>query len=168
MGQIGLMRLALDAKDPTAALAAGGKALDLKPQSALAAAQILQLHVDQQNWTAALEVIAIVIKDRKKQPGKVPDLLSQQRTALLYLDGLAALETENDTARASSQFIAALGHDPVFLPAIFALADLYLGSAGKRKSLKLLKVHLSLCRITKLSIGCWRCGMTMMAIASHV
>ena len=139
LGQIGLMRLAIDAKDPSAALAAGGKALDLKPQSALAAAQLLQLHADQQNWTAALEVIAIVIKDRKKQIGTVPDLLLQQRTALLYLDGLAALETEDNTARASGQFIAALGHDPAFLPAIFALADLYIGSAGKRKSIKLLE-----------------------------
>ena len=98
MGQIGLMRLALDAKDSLAALAAGGKALDLKPQSALAAAQLLQLHADQQNWTAALEVIAIVIKDRKKQTGTVPDLLSRQRTALLYLDGLTALEIDDDAA----------------------------------------------------------------------
>ena len=57
MGQIGLMRLAIDAKDAPAALAAGGKALDLKPQSALAAAQLLKLHADQQKLTAALEAI---------------------------------------------------------------------------------------------------------------
>ena len=144
LGQIGLMRLALDAKDSPTALAAGGKALDLKPQSALAAAQLLQLHADQQNWTAALEVIAIVIKDRKKQTGTVPDLLARQRTALLYLDGLTALETDGDTALASGQFTAALRHDPSFLPAIFALADLYLGGAGKRKATKLLENSFSL------------------------
>ena len=139
LGQIGLMRLALDAKDTSTALVAGSKALDLEPQSALAAAQLLQLHADQQNWTTALEVIAIVIKDRKKQTGTMPDLLSRQRTALLYLDGLTALKTEDDTARASSQFTAALRHDPAFLPAISALADLYLECAGKRKAVKLLE-----------------------------
>ena len=139
LGQIGLMRLALDVKDSPAALAAGGKALDLQPQSALAAAQLLQLHADRQNWTAALKVIAIVIKDRKKQTGAVPELLSQQRTALLYLDGLTALKTENNTKRASSQFAAALRHDPSFLPAIFALADLFAGGVGKRKAMKLLE-----------------------------
>ena len=70
------MRLALDAEDSPAALAAGGKALDLKPQSALVAKQLLQLHADQRNWTAALAVITIVIKGRKKQIGTVPELLS--------------------------------------------------------------------------------------------
>ena len=144
LGQIGLMRLALDAKDSSAALAAGGKALDLKPQSALAAAQLLQLHADQQNWTAALEVIAIVIKERKKQTRMVPDLLSRQRTTLLYLDGLTALENKGDTARASRQFTAALRHDPAFLPAIFALADLYLEGADKRKVTKLLEKSFTL------------------------
>ena len=139
LGQIGLMRLALDAKDSSAALAAGGKALDLEPQSALAAAQLLQLHADQQNWTAALEVIAIVIKDRKKQTGTMPDLLSRQYTALLYLVGLNALKTGDDTALASGRFTAALRHDPAFLPAIFALADLYLANTDKRKATKLLE-----------------------------
>ena len=42
LGQIGLMRLAVDSKDSPAALMAARKALDLKPQSALAAAQLLQ------------------------------------------------------------------------------------------------------------------------------
>jgi HemY protein len=139
LGQIGLMRLALDAKDSEDALAAGGKALDLRPQSALAAAQLLQLHSDQQNWGAALEVLAIVIKDRKKQTGMVPQLLTRQCTALLYLDGLSALESEEDTDRASGRFTAALGHDPAFLPAIFASSDLHISSAGKRKATKLLE-----------------------------
>ena len=139
LGQIGLMRLALDAKDSPAALSAGGKALDLKPRSALAAAQLLQLHADQQNWAAALEAISIVIKERKKRTGIVPDMLSRQRTALLYLDGLTALETEGDSAHASGQFTSALRHDPVFLPAIFALADLYLSGTGKRNATKLLE-----------------------------
>ena len=144
LGQIGLMRLALDAEDSPAALAAGGKALDLKPRSALAATQLLQLHADKRNWTAALEVITIVIKDRKKHIGTVPELLSRQRTALLYLDGLDALETEDDTARASGQFTAALRYDPAFLPAIFALADLYLGAAGRRNAAKLLESSFTL------------------------
>ena len=139
LGQIGLMRLAIDAKDAPAALAAGGKALDLKPQSALAAAQLLKLHADQQNWTAALEAIAIVIKEQKKRTGTVPDVLSRQRTALLYLDGLTALEIEGDTARAARQFAAALRHDAALLPAIFALADLYLSSAEKQSATKLLE-----------------------------
>ena len=139
LGQIGLMRLAIDAKDAPAALAAGGKALDLKPQSALAAAQLLKLHADQQNWTAALEAIAIVIKEQKKRTGTVPNVLSRQRTALLYLDGLTALEIEGDTARAARQFAAALRHDAALLPAIFALADLYLSSAKKQSAIKLLE-----------------------------
>ena len=144
LGQIGLMRLALDTEDSQAALAAGGEALNLKPQSVLAATQLLQLHADQRNWTAALEVITIVIKDQKKQIGMVSELLSRQRTALLYLDGLNALETEDETARASGHFTAALRHDPAFLPAIFALADLYFGGAGKRNAIKLLENSFSL------------------------
>ena len=139
LGQIGLMRLALDAEDSPGALDAGGKALDLKPQSALAATQLLQLYADQRNWTSALEVITIVIKDRKNQIGTVPELLSRQLVALLYLDGLDALETEDDTARASGQFTAALRHAPAFLPAIFALADFYLGGGRKRNASKLLE-----------------------------
>ena len=139
LGQIGLMRLALDAKDSQAALTAGSKALELQPQSALAAAQLLQLHADQQNWPAALKVIDIVIKDRKKQTGTIPDLLSRQRTVLLYLDGVTALKAEDDTTRASGQFIEALRHDPAFLPAIFALADVYFGGAGNRKVVNLLE-----------------------------
>ena len=139
LGQIGLMRLAVDAKDAPAALMAARKALDLKPQSALAATQLLQLHADQQNWTAALDVIAIVIKDRKKQTGTVPELLVRQHIALHYLDGLAALETEQDTARATGQFLAALRNDLAFLPAIFALVDLYLKNDSKRKAIKLLE-----------------------------
>ena len=144
LGQIGLMRLAIDAEDSPAALKAGRKALDLKPQSALAATQLLQLHADQQNWTAALDVIAIVIKDRKKQTGTVPELLVRQHIALYYLDGLAALETEQDTARASGQFLAALSNDPAFLPAIFALVDLHLKNDSKRKAIKLLETSFAL------------------------
>ena len=144
LGQIGLMRLAVDAEDSPTALLAARKALDLKPQSALAAAQLLLLHVDQQNWTAALEAIAVVIKDRKKQTGTVPELLLSQRTALQYLDGLAALEIEQDATRASGQFAAALRDDPAFLPAIFALVDLYLNNADKRKAIKLLETSFKL------------------------
>ena len=139
LGQIGLMRLALDAKDSPAALAAGRKAFDLKPKSVMAATHLLQLHADQKNWTAALEVITTVIKDQKKKSGTVPDVLWRQRTALLYLDGLAALETEDNTERASGQFAATLRNDPAFLPAIFELADLYLTGADKRRATKLLE-----------------------------
>ena len=143
LGQIGLMRLAVDAKDSPAALMAAHKALNLKPQSALAATQLLQLHADQQNWTAALEVIAIVIKDWKKQTGTVPELLARQHTALYYLDGLAALETERDTAHATGQFLAALRTDLAFLPAIFALADLYVKNGSEREAIKLLETSFS-------------------------
>ena len=66
-------------------------------------------------------------------------MLSRQCTTLLYLDGLTALETEGDTARASRQFVAARCHDAAFLPAIFALADLYLSGASKRNATKLLE-----------------------------
>jgi uncharacterized membrane-anchored protein len=125
-------------------LMAARKALHLKPQSALAATQLLQLYADQQNWTAALDVIAIVIKDRKKQTGTVPELLVRQHIALYYLDGLAALETEQDTARATGQFLAVLRNDPAFLPAIFALADLYLKNDSKRKAIKLLETSFAL------------------------
>ena len=147
LGQIGLMRLALDAKDTPAALDAANKALGVKPQSAVAAAQLWQLHAGQQQWAAALEAIAIVIKDRKKQSGNVPELLLRQRTALFYLDGMSMLQTGTDSAINSStdsaaairRFEAALRDDPAFLPAVFALADSYLALANWRKAIKLLE-----------------------------
>ena len=49
------------------------------------------------------------------------------------------METGDDIARASGQFTAALRHDPTFLPAIFALADLYLSGASKGNATKLLE-----------------------------
>ena len=147
LGQIGLMRLALDAKDSSAALDAANKALAVKPQSAVAAAQLWQLHAGQQQWAAALEAIAIVIKDRKKQSGNVPELLLRQRTALFYLDGMSMLQpgtdsatdSGTDSAAAIRRFEAALRDDPAFLPAVFALADSYLALANRRKAIKLLE-----------------------------
>jgi HemY protein len=139
LGQIGLMRLALDAKDSPAALDAANKALGVKPQSAVAAAQLWQLHAGQQQWAAALEAIAIVIKDRKKQSGNVPELLLRQRTALFYLDGMSMLQPGTDSAAAIRRFEAALSDDPAFLPAVFALADSYLALANRRKAIKLLE-----------------------------
>jgi len=143
LGHVGLMRLALDAKDSPAALESARDALDVKPQSGLAAAQLLQLYADQQNWSAALEVTAIVIKDRKKQTGAVPALLSRQRTALLYLDAMdkynAAADTAGDVDAAHSQFQAALKDDPAFLPAILALVDLYKKAGQNRKAITLLE-----------------------------
>ena len=41
-------------------------------------------------------------------------------------------------------FAEALRYDPTFLPAIFALADLYLGGAGKRNATKLLEKSFTL------------------------
>jgi HemY protein len=147
LGQIGLMRLALDAKDTSAALDAANKALVVKPQSAVAAAQLWQLHAGQQQWAAALEAIAIVIKDRKKQSGNVPELLLRQRTALFYLDGMSMLqpgadfatESATDSAAAIPRFVAALRDDPAFLPAVLALADSYLAQTNRRKAIKLLE-----------------------------
>lgn len=147
LGQIGLMRLALDAKDSPAALDAANKALGVKPQSAVAAAQLWQLHAGQQQWAAALEAIAIVIKDRKKQSGNVPELLLRQRTALFYLDGMSMLQpgtdsatdSGTDSAAAIRRFESALRDDPAFLPAVFALADSYLALANRRKAIKLLE-----------------------------
>jgi HemY protein len=139
LGQIGLMRLALDDKDSSAALDAANKALVVKPQSAVAAAQLWQLHAGQQQWAAALEAIAIVIKDRKKQSGNVPELLLRQRTALFYLDGMSMLQTGTDSAAAIPRFEAALRDDPAFLPAVFALAESYLALSNRRKAIKLLE-----------------------------
>ena len=139
LGQIGLMRLALDAKDSSAALDAANKALVVKPQSAVAAVQLWQLHAGQQQWAAALEAIAIVIKDRKKQSGNVPELLLRQRTALFYLDGMSMLQLGDASAAAIRRFEAALRDDPAFLPAVFALADSYLALANRRKAIRLLE-----------------------------
>jgi HemY protein len=139
LGQIGLMRLALDAKDSQAALDAADKALGVKPQSALAAAQLWELHAGQQQWAAALEALAIVIKDRKKQSGNLPELLRRQRTALFYLDGMIMRKEDNDSASAIKRFEAALRDDPAFLPAVFALADSYVALANRRKAIKLLE-----------------------------
>jgi HemY protein len=139
LGQIGLMRLALDAKDSPSALDAANKALGVKPQSAVAAEQLWQLHAGQEQWAAALEAIAIVIKDRKKQSENVPELLLRQRTALLFLDGMSTLQTGADSVAATLRFEAALRDDPAFLPAVFALADSYLALANRRKAIKLLE-----------------------------
>ena len=139
LGQIGLMRLALDAKDSSAALDAANKALVVKPQSAVAAVQLWQLHADQQQWAAALEAIAIVIKDRKKQSGNVPELLLRQRAALFYLDGMSMLQLGDVSTAAIRRFEAALRDDPAFLPAVFALADSYLALAKRRKAIRLLE-----------------------------
>jgi HemY protein len=139
LGQIGLMRLALDAKDSPSALDAANKALEVKPQSAVAAEQLWQLHAGQEQWAAALEAIAIVIKDRKKQSENVPELLLRQRTALLFLDGMSTLQTGADSVAATRRFEAALRDDPAFLPAVFALADSYLALANRRKAIKLLE-----------------------------
>jgi HemY protein len=139
LGQIGLMRLALDAKDSPSALDAANKALGVKPQSAVAAEQLWQLHAGQEQWAAALEAIAIVIKDRKKQSENVPELLLRQRTALLFLDGMSTLQTGADSVAATRRFEAALRDDPAFLPAVFALADSYLALANRRKAIKLLE-----------------------------
>ena len=139
LGQIGLMRLAVDAKDSSAALDAANKALGVKPQSAMAAAQLWQLHAAQQQWAAALEAIAIVIKDRKKQSGNVPEILLRQRTALFYLDGMSMLQTGTDLAAAIRQFEAALRDDPAFFPAVFVLAESYLALANRRKAIKVLE-----------------------------
>ena len=144
LGQIGLMRLALDTKDLPAALDAANKALEVKPQSALAAAQLWQLHAGQQQWAAALDAIAIVIKDRKKQSGNVPDLLLRQRTALFYLDGMSMLQTGTDSAAAIRRFEAALRDDPTFLPAVFALGDSYLALPNRRKAIKLMEKSFTL------------------------
>ena len=139
LGQIGLMRLALDAKDSPSAIDAANKALGVKPQSAVAAEQLWQLHAGQEQWAAALEAIAIVIKDRKKQSENVPELLLRQRTALLFLDGMSTLQTGADSVAATRRFEAALRDDPAFLPAVFALADSYLALANRRKAIKLLE-----------------------------
>ena len=139
LGQIGLMRLALDAKDSPSAIDAANKALGVKPQSAVAAEQLWQLHAGQEQWAAALEAIAIVIKDRKKQSENVPELLLRQRTALLFLDGMSTLQTGADSVAATRRFEAALRDDPAFLPAVFALADSYLALANQRKAIKLLE-----------------------------
>lgn len=144
LGHIGLMRLALDAKDSSAALDAASKALVLKPQSSLAAKQLLNLYADLQNWAEALEVMTIVIKDRKKQTGNVPDLLLRQRTALFYLDGMNKLQRGDDNLGVGRQFEAALNDDPNFLPAIFALADRYLAESKKSKAKKLLEKSFTL------------------------
>jgi lipopolysaccharide biosynthesis regulator YciM len=117
--------------------------LGVKPQSAVAAEQLWQLHAGQEQWAAALEAIAIVIKDRKKQSENVPELLLRQRTALLFLDGMSMLQTgadsATDSAAATRRFEAALRDDPAFLPAVFALADSYLALANRRKAIKLLE-----------------------------
>ena len=139
LGQIGLMQLALDAKDSLTALDAANKALGVKPQSAMAAAQLWQLHAAQQQWAAALEAIAIVIKDRKKQSGNVPEILLRQRTALFYLDGMSMLQTGTDPAAAIRRLEAALRDDPAFLPAVFVLAESYLALANRRKAIKVLE-----------------------------
>ena len=92
-------------------LMAARKALDLKPQSALAATQLLQLHVTskigQQRQTSSPS-----LSKTGKSKLYLPELL-RQHIVLYYLDGLAALETEQDTA-CHCQFLAALRNDPAF------------------------------------------------------
>jgi HemY protein len=138
LGHIGLMRLALDAKDSPAALDAASKALALKPKSVVAAAPLLQIHADNHEWSAALGVIDLLIKESKKQGGSRLAMLARQRTALLYLDGVEKHQAGDDAA-ALVQFTAALHGSSAFLPVILELADLYEARGDSRKAVRLLE-----------------------------
>lgn len=144
LGHIGLMRLALDAKDPSTALHAASKALALRPKSALAATQLLKLHADNNDWPSAISLLDLVIKNCKKKTGNVSAMLMRQRTAFLYLDGLDKCLKAGDNNSAMSRFKGVLQHNPVFLPAILDLADLYVAQSKPHKATRLLEKSFAL------------------------
>ena len=140
LGQIGLMRLALDEGDTAAARAAAQAALDLKPTSALAAGQLVRLEADRANWQAALPAMDVINRHQanaKAVANADVDTARRQRCAINYLAALDLIA--NDRPKAITHLLGAIKADPKFLPASITLANLYLDDDAAAKATKILQ-----------------------------
>ncbi len=138
LGQIGLMRLALDGGDAEAAHKAATAALTLNPKSWLAARALLKLETDRGDWQAALPALAVMQKRQIKAPqGSEADVIRRQQVAVYYLT--ARDQTDEDKSAKVQNLKKALNTDSGFLPAIIALADLYIDQKAHGKAAKILE-----------------------------
>ncbi|MDB4247838.1 hypothetical protein N9847_00965 [bacterium] len=147
LGQIGLMRLALDDHDPIKAHKSAKAALALKPKSVLAADYLFKLETRRNDWNAALPALDVMARQQKKTKSKTaPDqlaLITRQRCALHFLKAGELLE--GDRKSADKELLTALKIDPGFLPAVTMLADHYLDDKAHGRAAKIMekafKIH---------------------------
>ena len=147
LGYIGLARLAHEDNRPDDALAAARQALDLKPKSAMAAAQVLSLEAARGNWAAAAPALDVVIAARDPANSKDLARLQRQKTVIAYLQGKVIIEGDGgkasfgkaDVKRALRQLETALAADPGFWPGVLLVAGYYRDAGNKRKAGKLLE-----------------------------
>ena len=127
-GHIGQMRLALEAKNEHMALAAGREALKLKPRSASIANAIFVMEAKQGHWAEAEAALRIASK------GHLP--ASHHAEAAILLERARLAESLSEKMKILNR---ALKVDGDFLPAVLALADLYLEENKTRKATALLE-----------------------------
>ncbi len=127
-GHIGQMRLALEAGDEDMALAAGREALKLKPRSASIANAIFVMEAKQGHWAEAEAALNIASK------GQMPT--SHQAEAAIRLERARLAETASEKIKWLNRALKVKGD---FLPAVLALADLYLEDNKTRKATALLE-----------------------------
>ena len=147
LGHIGLMRLALDDRDPIKAHQSAKAALALKPNSVLAANHLFKLNTGRKDWNAALLALDVMARQQKKTKSKTaPDqsaLIARRRCALHFLKAGELLE--GDRRSADKELSTSLKIDPGFLPAVTMLADHYLDDKAPRRAAKILetafKIH---------------------------
>ncbi len=153
LGHIGLARLANEDKRWDDALTAARRALSLKPKSAMAAAQVLNLEAARGNWSAAAPALEVMIASRNHADLKGDPLQGcyRQKVALAYLQARTFFEEDQqESARggqaekeAVRQLRLAIATDPGFWPATMLLADFHLQSGQFRKAAKLLETGFS-------------------------
>ena len=125
LGQIGLLRLALDDRDSDAAQKAATAALAINPNSELAARALLQLETDRGNWQQALPALVVLYQKLDKNPQNGAALrVRQQLVAAHYL--VARDQLGDNLASSLRELEQALKLDPGFLPAVCDIADHYL------------------------------------------
>ncbi len=147
LGYIGLARLAHEDDRPDDALAAARQALDLKPKSAMAAAQVLGLEAARGNWAAAAPALDVVIAAGDQANPADRARLQRQKTVIAYLQGKVTIDGDGgeapsgkaDIKRALRQLEGALAEDPGFWPGVLLVAGYYGDTGNKRKAGKLLE-----------------------------
>jgi HemY protein len=144
LGQVGLMRLALDDGDAVRAHDAARAALALNPKSELAARALLKLETDRGNWQAALPALTVIQKRQAKgtKPSETAETLRRQ-VAIHYLAGRDQCGDDADAQMRSLE--KALKIDPGFLPAVRDLADRHLDRNAHGKATKILEAGFKHC-----------------------
>ena len=143
LGHVGLARLALEGDQPDRALASARQALGLRPNSALAARQVMILEAERGNWAAAMP--AQLVAATNADDADARRMAARQRAALIYLDVLSDLDLEADQKslrEAARQLESALSAWPEFWPAALTLADILDAGGQPRKITKALELSL--------------------------